>query len=134
MRVMVMVKANEDSEAGVMPSTELLTAMGKFNEELVKAGIMEAGEGLHPSSKGVRIRFDGDPNVPRERFTFLRERLGDGFVAVELRQEDGHPDGPLGKRHSVLTGDLVDEPGEPSRAALDQVLEHFRTRLVEVAP
>ena len=88
-------------------------------------------------AEGLRVlglRFDGDPNVPRERFTFLRERLGDGFVAVELRQEDGHPDGPLGKRHSVLTGDLVDEPGEPSRAALDQVLEHFRTRLVEVAP
>src|SRR5690349_16173124 len=60
MRVMVMVKANEDSEAGVMPSTELLAEMGKFNEELVKAGVMLAGEGLHPSSKGVRIRFSGN--------------------------------------------------------------------------
>jgi hypothetical protein len=59
MRVMVMVKATEDSEAGVMPETELLEAMGKFNEELVNAGIMLAGEGLHPSSKGKRIAFDG---------------------------------------------------------------------------
>ena len=59
MRVMVIVKANEDSEAGVMPSTELLTEMGKYNEELVKAGVMLAGEGLHPSSKGKRVRFSG---------------------------------------------------------------------------
>src|SRR4026207_705877 len=60
MRFMVMVKATKDSEAGVMPSTELLTAMGKYNEELVKAGVMLAGEGLHPSSKGARVRFSGD--------------------------------------------------------------------------
>jgi hypothetical protein len=60
MRFMVMVKATKDSEAGVMPSTELLAAMGKYNEELAKAGIMEAGEGLHPSSKGARVRFSGD--------------------------------------------------------------------------
>jgi hypothetical protein len=61
MRVMVMVKATEESEAGVMPSTDLLEAMGKYNEELVKAGIMLAGEGLHPSAKGKRVAFDG-PN------------------------------------------------------------------------
>ncbi|MFI0846802.1 YciI family protein [Mesorhizobium sp. IMUNJ 23232] len=61
MRVMVIVKATADSEAGTMPSTELLEAMGKYNEELVNAGIMLAGEGLHPSSKGKRIAFDG-PN------------------------------------------------------------------------
>ena len=59
MRVMVMVKATKDSEAGIMPSTELLAAMGKYNEELVDAGIMLAGEGLHPSSKGKRGAFDG---------------------------------------------------------------------------
>jgi len=59
MRFMVIVKANKDSEAGILPSTEILTAMGKFNEELVKAGVMLAGEGLHPSSKGVRVRFSG---------------------------------------------------------------------------
>ena len=59
MRFMVMVKATEESEAGQMPSQELLAAMGRYNEELVKAGVMVAGEGLHPSSKGVRVRFDG---------------------------------------------------------------------------
>ena len=59
MRFLVMVKANADSEAGKMPSTELLTAMGKYNEELVKAGVMLAGEGLQPSSKGARVKFSG---------------------------------------------------------------------------
>ncbi|MEI7683882.1 MAG: YciI family protein [Planctomycetota bacterium] len=59
MKVMVIVKASKDSEAGVMPSEQLLTEMGAFNEELVKAGIMLAGEGLHPSSKGVRVHFAG---------------------------------------------------------------------------
>jgi hypothetical protein len=59
MRVMVMVKATEDSEAGAMPTTELLEAMGRYNEELVNAGVMTAGEGLHPSSKGKRVAFDG---------------------------------------------------------------------------
>ena len=59
MRFMVIVKGNTDSEAGVMPTKELLTDMGKFNEELVKAGVMLAGEGLHPSSKGARVKFSG---------------------------------------------------------------------------
>jgi len=59
MRVMVMVKATKSSEAGEMPGEQLLTDMGKFNEELVNAGIMQAGEGLHPSSRGVRVRFSG---------------------------------------------------------------------------
>lgn len=59
MRFMVIVKATKDSEAGVMPSEQLLTEMGKFNEELVNAGVMLAGEGLHPSSKGARVRFSG---------------------------------------------------------------------------
>ena len=59
MRFMVMVKANADSEAGVLPSTELLTEMGRFNEELINAGVMLAGEGLHPSSKGARVSFSG---------------------------------------------------------------------------
>ena len=60
MRFLVMVKATKDSEAGKMPSTKLIEDMGKFNEELVKAGVMLAAEGLHPSSKGVRVKFDGD--------------------------------------------------------------------------
>jgi len=59
MRFMVIVKASPDSEKGVMPTTEMLADMGKYNEELVKAGVMLAGEGLHPSSKGARVRFEG---------------------------------------------------------------------------
>ncbi|MBD8873790.1 YciI family protein [Rhodanobacter sp. DHB23] len=59
MRCLVIVKATSDTEAGVMPGTERLAAMGRFNEELVKAGVMLAGEGLHPSSRGARVRFDG---------------------------------------------------------------------------
>src|SRR2546430_906726 len=59
MRFMIIVKASKDSEAGVMPDEKLLAAMGKFNEELVKAGVMLAGEGLHPTSKGARVRFSG---------------------------------------------------------------------------
>jgi len=59
MRFMVMVKATKDSEAGVLPDEKILAAMGKFNEELVKAGVMLAGEGLHPSSKGARVKFSG---------------------------------------------------------------------------
>jgi hypothetical protein len=59
MRVMVIIKADKDTEAGVLPDEKLLTEMGKFNEELVKAGLMLAGEGLHPSSKGKRVRFSG---------------------------------------------------------------------------
>ena len=63
MRFMVMVKASKDSEAGKMPGQELLTAMGKYNEELVKAGIMQAGEGLQPSSKGARVKFAGEKRI-----------------------------------------------------------------------
>jgi len=59
MRFMVMIRADKNTEAGVMPDEKLLTAMGNFNEELVKAGVMQAGEGLHPSSKGARVRFSG---------------------------------------------------------------------------
>jgi hypothetical protein len=59
MRCLVIVKANKESEAGVMPTTELLSEMGEFNEELAKAGVMQAGEGLHPSSKGKRVQFSG---------------------------------------------------------------------------
>jgi hypothetical protein len=63
MRVMVIIKANEESEAGIMPSEKLLNAMGKFNEELVNAGIMLAGEGLHPSSKAKRVKFSGGNRI-----------------------------------------------------------------------
>ncbi len=85
------------------------------------------------AAEGLRVlglRFHGDTFVPSQRFDFLRERLGDGFVAVELDQADGHPDSIMPHHHSVLTGDLVDAPGEPTRNALDQVLDLFRSKLL----
>ena len=79
MKVMVMVKASKSSEAGIMPSTELLTAMGNYNEELVKAGIMLAGEGLHPSSKAVRVHFSGKDRIVTDGpFTETKELIA-GF-------------------------------------------------------
>ncbi|MET0385911.1 MAG: dienelactone hydrolase family protein [Polyangiales bacterium] len=85
------------------------------------------------SNEGLRVlglRFKEDPAVPGARFRFLKERLGDGFIAVELSPSARHPSGPLPKAHSVLTGDLIDEPGQPTRAALDQVLAFFRDKLI----
>ena len=88
MRVMVIVKANEDSEAGVMPSTELLTEMGKYNEELVKAGVMLAGEGLHPSSKGKRVRFSGTGrSVVDGPFAETKELIA-GFWILQVKDMD----------------------------------------------
>jgi hypothetical protein len=88
MRVMVMVKANEDSEAGAMPSTEILSEMGKYNEELVKAGIMLDGEGLHPSSKGVRIQFAGDQrSVVDGPFAETKELIA-GYWVWQVRDMD----------------------------------------------
>ena len=85
MRFMVIVKADKSSEAGVMPSRELLTAMGKFNEELVKAGVMLAGEGLHPSSKGKRVRFSGGKqSVIDGPFTETKELIA-GFWLWQVR-------------------------------------------------
>jgi hypothetical protein len=81
MKVMVMVKATSDSEAGVMPSEQLLTEMGQFNEALVKAGIMLAGEGLHPSSKGVRVLFSGtDRRVTDGPFTETKELIAGYWI------------------------------------------------------
>ena len=88
MKVMVMVKATADSEAGAMPSSELLEAMGKFNEELVDAGVMLAGEGLHPSSRGVRVTFDGaQRRVTDGPFAETRELVA-GFWIWQVRSLD----------------------------------------------
>jgi hypothetical protein len=85
MRVMVIIKANAESEAGEMPSTEVLEAMGKYNEELAKAGIMLAGEGLHPSAKGARVRFDGsERTVVDGPFAETKELIA-GFWLWEVR-------------------------------------------------
>jgi hypothetical protein len=109
MRFMVIVKANEESEAGVFPDEKILAAMGKYNEELVKAGVMLAGEGLHPSSKGVRVRFDGGKRTvtdgpfsetkeliagfwlwqvksKEEAIEWLKRAPFDGGTEIELRQ------------------------------------------------
>src|SRR5207237_1140437 len=109
MRFMVIVKADKKSEAGVMPSRELLEKMGKYNEELVKAGVMLAGDGLHPSSKGVRVRFNGAKRTvidgpfaetkeliagywlwqvksKEEAIEWLKRAPFDGGAEVELRQ------------------------------------------------
>jgi hypothetical protein len=85
MRVMVIVKANKESEAGVMPSQKLLTEMGKFNEELIKAGVLLAADGLHPSSKGKRVRFSGDKRtVVDGPFTETKELIA-GFWLWQVR-------------------------------------------------
>lgn len=109
MRFMVIVKANKDSEAGVMPGEALLTQMGAYNEQLVKAGVMLAGDGLHPSRKGVRVRFDGSSRTVvdgpfaetkeliagywlwqvrsrEEAIEWLKRAPFDGGEEVELRQ------------------------------------------------
>jgi hypothetical protein len=88
MRFMVIVKADKDSEAGQMPSTEMLTAMGKFNEQMVKAGIMQAGEGLHPTSKGARVKYSGnEPGVTRGPFTLGSDLIA-GFWLIETKSLD----------------------------------------------
>jgi hypothetical protein len=89
MRVMVLVKASPESEAGVMPSSEMLTAMGKFNEELVKAGIMLAGEGLHPTSKAARVKFspDGRRTVIDGPFAETKELVA-GFWLWQVKSLD----------------------------------------------
>ena len=88
MRVMVIVKANADSEAGVLPSKEMLTEMGKFNEELVKAGVMLAGEGLHPSSKGKRVRFSGQQKTVIDGPFAETKELVAGFWLWQVRSMD----------------------------------------------
>ena len=88
MRFMVIVKANPESEAGQLPSTELLEAMGKYNEELAKAGIMLAGEGLRPSSKGARVRFKGsERRVVDGPFAETKELIA-GFWLWEVRSKE----------------------------------------------
>lgn len=89
MKVIVMIKATQDSEAGVMPSEQLLTEMGQYNEDLVNAGIMLAGDGLHPSSKGVRVKFSGtNRSVTDGPFTETKELIAGFWIwQVESMEE-----------------------------------------------
>jgi len=88
MKFMVMVKASKDSEAGVMPDTKLLTEMGKYNEELVKAGILLAGEGLQPSSKGVRVRFSGSKRTVIDGPFSETKELVAGFWLWQVKSKE----------------------------------------------
>jgi hypothetical protein len=88
MRFMIIVKASPESERGDMPTTEELTEMGRFNEELVKAGVMLAGEGLQPSSKGARIRFNGDKRTVIDGPFAETKELVAGFWLIQTRSED----------------------------------------------
>ena len=88
MRFMLMIKASADSEAGVMPSQELLAEMGKFNEEMVKAGVMLAGEGLHPSSKGARVKFSGSKRTVVDGPFAETKELVAGFWLIEVKSKE----------------------------------------------
>jgi len=88
MRFIVMVKATKESEAGVMPDEKLLAAMGKYNEELVKAGVMLAGEGLHPSSKGARVRFSGSNRTVIDGPFSETKELVAGFWLFQVKSLD----------------------------------------------
>jgi hypothetical protein len=88
MRFMILVKANAESEAGVMPSEQELTEMGKFNEELVKAGILLAGEGLHPSSRGARVRFSGSERTVIDGPFAETKELVAGFWLIQVKSRD----------------------------------------------
>ena len=85
MKFMLIVKASKDSEAGVMPSEELLTEMGKYNEELVKAGVLLAGEGMHPSSKGARVRFSGKKRTVVDGPFIETKELIAGFWLIQVK-------------------------------------------------
>ena len=88
MRFIVLVKANKDSEAGVLPSQKMLTDMGKFNEELVKAGVMLAGEGLHPSSRGVRVKFSGGKQIVIDGPFAETKELIAGYWMWQVKSKD----------------------------------------------
>jgi len=87
MRFMIIVKANKDSEAGVLPSRELLTEMGKYNEELVKAGVLLAGEGLQPSSKGARVKFAGSKRIVTDGPFAETKELIAGFWLIQVKSK-----------------------------------------------
>jgi hypothetical protein len=88
MRFMLLVKASRDSEAGVMPSAELLVEMGRFNEQLIKAGVLLAGEGLHPSSKGARVRFKGQNRTVIDGPFAETKELVAGFWLIQVKSKE----------------------------------------------
>ncbi|HEX8363572.1 MAG TPA: YciI family protein [Longimicrobium sp.] len=134
MRVMVLVKATADSEAGVMPSTELLAEMGKFNEELVNAGVMVSGEGLHPTSRAKRVRFSGkDRTVIDGPFAETKELVAGFWVwqvksmdeAVEWLKRSPFQDGELEIRPVFEAEDFGEEFTPELREQEDQLRERI---------
>jgi len=132
MRFMMLVKANEDSEAGVLPSKELVAAMGKFNEEMVKAGVLLAAEGLHASSKGVRVTFSGRKRTVTDGpFTETKELLA-GFWLIQVKSKEEaiawasrvpFADGEVVEVRQVFeASDFPPEVLPPEDAAREQVL------------
>jgi hypothetical protein len=87
-RFMLIVKASKDSEAGILPSTELLEAMGKYNEQMAKAGVMLAGEGLQPSSKGARVKFSGDKRTVKDGPFAETKELIAGFWIIDVKSKE----------------------------------------------
>lgn len=106
MRCMIIVKASADSEAGRMPTTELLTAMGKYNEELVNAGVLLAGEGLHPSSRGKRVRFQGSGRTVIDGPFQETKELIAGFYLIQVKSMDEAVEWV--KRAPMLDGDEME--------------------------
>ncbi len=139
MRVMVLIKANDKSEAGVLPSEQLLTEMGMFNEELVNAGVMLAGEGLHPSSKGVRVRFSGDKRTVIDGpFTETKELIAGFWLwqvasleeAIEWVKRIPNPDGDESDVEIRQVFE-ADDFGEQLTPELREQEERLRARTAE---
>ena len=141
MRVMIIIKATEDSEAGVLPSEKLLTEMGQYNEELVKAGIMQAGDGLHASSKGVRVHFSGkDRTVVKGPFPETSELVA-GFWLWNVKSMDEAIEwvkrcpNPTGEESVIEIRPLfeADDFGDELTPELRQQEERLRTEMAAKA-
>jgi hypothetical protein len=129
MRFMLQVRASRDSEAGMMPSRELIAAMGRFNEEMIKAGVMLAGEGLHPSSKGARVSFaGGKPTVAQGPFPNVNElvsgfwmiQVGSKEEAIDWARRVPFEDGAIEIRQVFEASDFPADILPPEEAAREQ--------------
>jgi hypothetical protein len=148
MRFMLLIKATKDSEAGVLPSRELVEAMGKFNEEMVEAGVMLAGEGLHPSSKGARVRFSGGKRTVTDGPFAETKELIAGFWLIEVNSLQEAVDwalrvpDPMGEgeeaeieiRQVFETSDFPSDILPPEEAAREEALRETLLRAAERRP
>ena len=132
MKVMVLVKASPESEAGEMPSRELLEQMTAYNEELVKAGVLLAGEGLHPSSRGVRVRFDGDARTVTEGPFAETKELIAGFWLIQAKSKDEAIE--WAKRVPFTEGEVeIRQVFELEDFGESEAIEHHRRLQAEIA-